>query len=153
MNSSYREFCYWPRWFYVLLILPMLVVPVLAFFATSESERWAALIPVPIFVAVLVWFGRLELRADAGGVFYGFRNASNFVPWSRVNSMEPEDYRFSRYWGWGWRIGGVRDRAYSLLGYKRGVRLRFEDEKGREWSIFLSSRDPAAMCRHAPSPG
>jgi hypothetical protein len=98
-------------------------------------------------LAVIAFFARLEWRTDGDGISYGFGRPSNFVPWSRVRSMEPDDYRFSRYRGWGWRIGGVRDRAYSLLGYKRGVRLVIEDEKGRAWSIFLASRDPEAACR------
>jgi len=92
------------------------------------------------------------MRVTADGVSYGLFKASNFVPWSRVDSLEPEIYRFSRYRGWVGvgAIGGARDRAYSLLGYKRGVRLRFQHENGRAWSVFLASRDPEAICRITP---
>jgi hypothetical protein len=45
--------------------------------------------------------------------------------------------------GWGYRIGWRKgDRAYSVLGHRRGVRLKFGDEAGRDWSVFLSCSDP-----------
>ena len=149
MKSPYRELCYWPRWFYVLMAAIMIGLPVALFVVMEDHERWPALAPIPVVLAVLCWFSRLEIRADADGIAYGFLRASNFVPWARVKSLEPEDYRFTHYWGWGWRVGGIRDRGYTVLGYKRGVRLRFEDDRGREWSVFLSSGDPESVCRNA----
>ena len=100
-GSCYREYCYWPRWFYALLILPTFVLPLVAFFAVDHAERWPVLIAFPIFLVMLVWFGRMEVRVDDGGFSYGFWRASNLVPWSRVRSVEPAGYRFSQYWGWG----------------------------------------------------
>ena len=71
------------------------------------------------------------------------------LPWERMRAAETEKYPLRRYLGWGWRIGGRRDRAYSLIGPTHGVRIRFDDERGRDWSVFLSSRDPEAAVRAA----
>ena len=57
----------------------------------------------------------------------------------------PEDYSATRYMGWGYRFGWEsRDRACSIIGQRRGVRLVFDDEKGRRWKVFLSCSDPEA---------
>ncbi len=105
---------------------------------------------VPVAVAALLayswWRLRwLELRLDAEGAAFGFGGLKRVVPKERLRSARVEDYSVGRYMGWGYRIGWrTRDRAYSLPGCPRGVRLEFDDARGRLWSVYLSSRDPDA---------
>ena len=62
----------------------------------------------------------------------------------RILAAREETYSPARYMGWGYRVGwGRRDRAYSVIGCRTGLRLQFEDARGREWSVFLACRDPA----------
>ena len=70
------------------------------------------------------------------------------IPRERIVSAQVELYSFSRYMGYGYRFGWEsRDRAYSVAGYREGVRLEFDDEKGRRWSVFVSCSDPGAAVR------
>ncbi|MHC4937558.1 MAG: hypothetical protein ACYTHK_01150 [Planctomycetota bacterium] len=143
--ESYHERCGWPFWFHCLLGTLTLGTAI----AVMLSGAWPALLGA----AVLGWawyrFAWVELRVGAEGVEYGFRGLRNRVPRDRISGLEVEKYRLAKYLGWGWRIGGKRDRAYSVIGPSSGVRLRFEDEQGRDWSIFVSSRAPESAVRAA----
>ncbi|MHC4848666.1 MAG: hypothetical protein ACYTEG_09455 [Planctomycetota bacterium] len=143
--DTYHERSTWPIWFHVLFGLLACVVPV----ALVISGEWIGVVVALIFGGIWYRFAWVEIRISQQGVEYGFRGLNNHVPWERMRSIEAEKYPFRRYLGWGWRIGGRRDRAYSLIGPSHGVRIRFEDERGRDWSIFLSSRDPEAAVRAA----
>ena len=144
----YHERCAWPlscRLAYGALIVGM---PLIAVISGDPIGVWV-FGGVSLLLAIvgyrLAW---VEFRIGEEGVEYGFRGLRNFVPWSRIHALEAETYPL-RYLGWGYRIGGRRDRAYSVIGPRRGVRLRFEDEQGKEWSIFLSSRTPEAAVEAA----
>jgi hypothetical protein len=108
---------------------------------------------LPLFLAVvmtLVWWRLRYLRIEAGprGLAFGFGKGGRVVPADRILSLEPERYSFARYMGWGYRMGWKpRERAYSLIGYGRGLRVRFLDQQGREWDVFLSCRDPEALIK------
>ena len=150
MRDPYREVLYWPRWFYVLLVLIFLGIPVAAMFYESEGSPYWALLPMGVGFVVLWLYGRMEFRVDADGVHYGFRTASNFVPWARIDSVQPERYVFLRYGGWGWRIGGRRNRAYSLIGYPRGIRVKFPRRaRARLVGVPLERRPGGRLRRRA----
>jgi len=91
-----------------------------------------------------VWRLRhVEIEFGREGVGFGFGGIRRRVPRERIVGAEPRDYPVIRYMGWGYRFGWEpRDRAYSVLGCRRGVLLTFDDERGRRWKVFLSSRAP-----------
>jgi hypothetical protein len=85
----------------------------------------------------------IELEFGPDGAGFGFGRVTRRVPRERILLAEPAAYPVARFMGWGYRLGWQpRERAYSILGCPRGIRLRFLDEEGREWTVFLSSRDP-----------
>ncbi|MEM8884417.1 MAG: hypothetical protein AAGD14_10125 [Planctomycetota bacterium] len=132
----------WPLWFRVLF-LGVAGAPTLLILLLGEPrDLWIGLIAT--FLLLLVWrkLARVDVQVDEEGLQFGFGGLHNRVPWSRVRRFEAEDYRALRYGGWGYRMAGWRDRAYSVLGERRGVRVEFEDEKGKVSKIFLSCPDP-----------
>ncbi len=79
------------------------------------------------------------------GIAFGFGRPSRQVPTDRIRNAQAVDYSFTRYMGWGYRIGWKpRERAYSIMGYGRGIQIAFLDDQDREWNVFLSARDPDA---------
>jgi hypothetical protein len=154
-GKVYREVVDWPLWFHLLMGL----VSVGALWGCVEGFRDpepAWLPPVLCLTALSLlgvwWFFRhLEIEVGPEGVGYGFGGIRRRVPRERIAGLEVETYSVARYMGWGYRIGwGKGDRAFSLIGYRRGLRLHFTDERGKEWHIFLSSADPdAAVAAYA----
>ncbi len=147
--EGYRERVRWPLWFH--LIFAGFVALNLAVVAKvgEGAPPMASLVPVAVaaLLAYIWWRLRwLDLRLDATGAAFGFGGLKRVVPRERIRSARVEDLSFGKYMGWGYRIGwqGSRDRAYSLPGCPRGVRLDFDDARGRRWSVHLSSRHPDA---------
>ncbi|MHC4222966.1 MAG: hypothetical protein ACYSX0_18980 [Planctomycetota bacterium] len=143
--KAYRERVSWPLWFHLLMggaVLGSLIGAL-----PADAGLWR-LIPLAVCLTLsAVWWGMRYLHVELGpdGAIFGFGGPKRTVPPERIHSAEPEDYSVARYMGWGYRIGWKKgDRAYSVLGYSRGVRLKFGDEAGREWSVFLSCSDPRA---------
>jgi len=94
---------------------------------------------------VLVFFRSVVLEFGPEGAAFGFSRPKRRVSRDRIVAAEVETYDVARYMGWGYRLGWKpRDRAYSVLGAPRGVRLTFDDEQDRRWSVFVSSREPEA---------
>jgi len=91
-----------------------------------------------------------EVEFSPEGVAFGFGGLHKRVPADRIVSLQPEDYSAARYMGWGYRFGWKsRDRAYSLVGTRTGVRLVFSDARGRTWSVYLATRAPLEALRAA----
>ena len=145
--ETYRERVVWPGWFYLLLIICQLLLAYSAIRMAPEHGL-LALLPAAILVVVGYVFWRMrfvELEFGPEGAAFGFGGLRRRVPLERIESAEPEAYSVARYMGWGYRFGWTpRDRAYSVIGWPRGVRLVFDDERNRRWTIFLVSRDPEA---------
>jgi len=147
----YTETVRWPAWFHALLGAAVILM-VVGVVRTLFREGWTpvALFPLPLaglFAYVWWHFRHLQLEIGAGAVKFGFGHPGRTVPAERIESMEPETYSFLRYMGWGWRLGWrPRDRAWSVLGYRRGIRLRYRDDRGALWSVFVSSNDPERAC-------
>jgi hypothetical protein len=142
--AAYRERVLWPGPMYLLLGLLLVGAPVAL--AVRVGFSWTlAIVLVPfLLTACALWRMRfLELEFGREGAAFGFGGIRRRVPGARILEAVPADYAVARFMGWGYRLGWEpRERAYSILGCRRGVRLRFEDERGRTWKIFLSSRDP-----------
>jgi len=140
----YREQVVWPVWSRLVYLALMAAAPLLVMLS-GEIEAWPIALGIVVVLAFVGYrLATVDIRIDGEGVAYGFRGLRNRVPWSRIHAVSAEPYRFTRYLGWGYRIGGRRDRGYALLGYPRGLRVEFCDERGRDWSVFLSSADPEA---------
>jgi len=137
----YRERVPWPGW--SLLMLGFVLVG-----GYVALRGWAlAGAALPLFLAAYaVWRVRfLEIEFGPGGIAFGFGRITRRVPRERVLGVEVMDYHVARYMGWGYRLGWEpRERAYSVLGCRRGVLVRFMDDRARPWKVFLSSRTPEA---------
>jgi len=145
--DPYRERVAWPSWFYVVLGVALAV----GVFGTAgalarHGPRLGAGVALAALLAVAVVFWRLRyvvLEFSPAGASFGFGRLRRHVPADRIVSAEAEPYSVARYMGWGYRMGWQpRDRAYSVIGCGRGVRLVFDDERGRRWKVFLACREP-----------
>ncbi|MHC4974101.1 MAG: hypothetical protein ACYTG3_17415 [Planctomycetota bacterium] len=148
--EPYRERVAWPGWFYLVLAAALAVgiFGTAGVVARHGPGSYGALVALVALVAVAYVLWRLryiELEFGPEGAAFGFGRLSRQVPADRIVSAETEAYSVTRYMGWGYRMGWeARDRAYSVIGCGRGVRLVFDDERGRRWKVFLSCRDPEA---------
>ena len=149
--APYCERVTWPMWFH--LIMAMVVGIALASAAGILRRGEAVLFAlVPFFGAALVgyvWWRMRVLIIEFGpeGAAYGFGRGNNRVPIESIESATPEEYRVTRYMGWGWRLGReAGDRAYSVIGYPRGVRLIYQAANDRRRSVFLTCSRPDDAC-------
>jgi hypothetical protein len=144
-TGLHRERVTWPGWFLVSLVLVLVGGYGAALGAFGSTPLWTLLLALPLLLAGYgVWRLRfLEIEFGREGVGYGFGGIRRRVPRGRVHLAEAKNYPLARYMGWGYRIGWEpRERAYSVLGCRRGVLLTFDDERGRRSKVFLSSREP-----------
>jgi len=138
----------WPIWIHLLLLVGV-GLSVHGGLAGLRDEDPVPFAYVPFGVALVlaaVWWRMRFLYVEFGpeGAAFGFGGPRRRVPRERISTAVVERYRAARYLGWGYRLGwGRGDRAYSVIGYRRGVRLVFEDDRGT-WSIFISCEDPEA---------
>lgn len=142
---TYRERVRWPGFLLVALALVLVVGCVVL---VGAAPTWGfALAALPLLVvAYAIWRMRfVDLEFGQEGVGFGFGRISHRVPRSRILGADAIDYPAARFMGWGYRIGWERgERAYSVIGCRRGVLLRYTDERGRNRKVFLSSRTPEA---------
>lgn len=142
--ATHHERVQWPGWLFPSLGM-VLVAGLVALGGGPSWTLVAALLPLALAIYVLWRMRHVEIEFGPGGVGFGFGGLRNRVPKERIVAAEAADYPAARYMGWGYRIGaGPRERAYSVLGCRRGVLLLFDDERGRRWKVFLSSRAPEA---------
>lgn len=137
----YRERVPWPGW---SLILAGFVLAG----GYVASRGWEiALVALPLFLAAYVFWRVRFLAIESGpdGIAFGFGGIRRRVPRGNIVAVEAMDYPAVRYMGWGYRLGWEpRERAYSVLGCRRGILVRFTDDRGRPCKVFLSSRTPEA---------
>jgi hypothetical protein len=146
--DRYSERVGWPAWLHLVMVVCVVAgaLGALPFFRGQGGAIHLVPLGVAAVLALVWWKMRfLCLEIDAEEVSFGFGRPGRVVRRARVRTAAPEDYSAIRYMGWGYRIGGPpRDRAYSVIGCRRGVRLVFADEQDREWSVFVACRDPEA---------
>ncbi len=139
----------WPAWVHILVFCPV----GLAIYAGIEAFRqrgwdWG-LLPFAVVSSIgVVWwrFRYLFVTVDPTELTVGFGPLRRVIARARIQSVTIEEYPVSRYMGWGYRIGWKKgDRAYSIPGPGRGVRIEYDDENGDPWSIFVSSFEPEAL--------
>jgi hypothetical protein len=143
--ATYHERVRWPGWFLLALGI-VLVGSYAALGASGAAPTWAFLLAFGPFLLVsyALWRLRfLEIEIGPLGLGFGFGGVRRRVPRERIVAVEVKAYPVTRYMGWGYRLGWEqRERAYSVLGCARGVLVTFDDERGRRWKVFLSSREP-----------
>ena len=142
----YREKLTWPAWVHLALGA---AVGLSTYGGVNLLRRsWQGWIAIGLALVLgYIWFRirYLVLEISPDGIAFGFGKPGRRVPGGRIRSAEPTEYSFARYMGWGYRIGWKpRERAYSLIGYPRGLRVVFADDRDRIWDVYLSSRDPEA---------
>lgn len=147
--DTYRERVRWPVWLHLLVGLAVCFIGGIGLLGLlRDGPGWSVALSgaVALSVGYVWWRVRyLDLEIGPAGAAFGFGGLRRRVPRARLRSAAPEDYSVARYMGWGYRIGWrPGERAYSVLGHGRGVRLVFEDENGRTWDVFLSCGDPEA---------
>ena len=146
--ETYRERVPCPGWFQFVLLVAMGVLAYAAAAMLARGALGGAAVPGAVLtvLAIVLWRMRfIALEFGPEGAAFGFGGLNRRVPRDRIETAAPESYSVARYMGWGYRFGWqARDRAYSMIGYPRGIRLVFLDDRGRRWHVFLSSRDPEA---------
>ena len=145
--EPYREIVRWPAWVHLVVWICIGAAGGSAVGAVRRAGLGPGVLLACVVAAVIayVWWRMRHVALEFGpeGAAFGFGGLGTRVPAARITGAWPEDYRLSRYMGWGWRIGTQPgDRAYSVIGCSRGVRLEFVNERGKRYSVFLASRDP-----------
>lgn len=138
----YRERVPWPGW--SLLLAGFALAG--GYVASRGYE--IALAALPLFLAAYVFWRVRFLAIESGpdGIAFGFGGIRRHVPRGNIVAVEAMDYPAARYMGWGYRLGWEpRERAYSVLGCRRGILVRFTDDRGRPCKVFLSSKAPEAV--------
>ncbi len=139
----------WPVWVHLALgtVVGLSLYGGIGLIAASW-QSW-----IPLGTAGLlgfIWWRIRFLVVETGpdGIAFGFGRPGRRVTRDKIKSAEAVDYSFGRYMGWGFCIGWKpRERAYSIMGYPRGLQVSFLDEQDREWNVFLSCTDPEAGVR------
>ena len=129
----------------------MLLVGVVLSVVGGVADPWPfGVVPFGVALTLLiVWWRVRYLHVEFGpdGAAFGFTGPRRRVLREQIQSARVEDYSAVRYMGWGYRIGWkTGDRAYSVIGQRRGVRLEFTDERG-SWSVFVACSDPDEAIR------
>lgn len=153
--SPHAERIYWPVWCHLLIALPCILglMGVVALLTGAREASLVDWITCLLFLGIgWVWWRMryFEVQYGPEGVAFGFGGLRRKVPADRIVTLKLEEYAPLRYMGWGYRIGWrARDRAYSLIGTRTGIRLEFTDARDRTWSLFLATRDPEEALRAA----
>ena len=148
--ETYRERLTWPLWLHgaVVLVWGAAFVGLVLLLLRHGPRIDQAVAAAILLVVAYVWWRvrHLDVVAGAEALEFGFGGGRRRVPADRIVSAEPEEYSAVRYMGWGYRLGWDKgERACSVLGYPRGVRVCFDDERGRRWNVFLSCRSPESV--------
>jgi len=160
---EHRERLRWPGWLRLALTLMglILVASLVGLIREAGAKvgppaRIAHLLAIGMLILLggLCWYFRyLEVRFSPDGIGYGFGRIRRLIPRECILSLEVCAYDWLRYMGWGWRIGPARgERAYSVLGHPRGLRVVFRRADASEASLFLSCADPEAAMRALDRP-
>ena len=145
----YREEVSWPVWFHLIFaaVVALCAGAAIAALRRSGLGLHSAVLLASALLAAGAWWRMRHVALEVGPdeVAFGFGGLRRRVPRARIEALERETYPVARYMGWGYRFGWKpRDRAYSIIGRREGLRLRFRDERDRTWHIFLACSDPQA---------
>lgn len=145
--KSYRETVSWPLWCHVLFGAAALFCLVSGAIVVADG-RWSGVPGVAAGAAMVlagVMMRNVTVEAGPEGIAFGFVRPRRRVSREQLIEAQEEVYSPTRYMGWGYRFGWKpRERAYSVIGCRRGVRVRFRDARG-EWTVFVSCRNPGRI--------
>ncbi len=154
----HHERVHWPGWLVLIAVLMALLLAGSSIGMVrglaAEPDRPTHLLQVLgivllVVMATICWrFRFLEISFGQEGIGYGFGRIRKRIASEQILAVEAVAYDWVRYMGWGWRIGPTPgERAYSILGCPRGVRVAFRRADGSQVSLFLSAEDPDAAIR------
>ena len=143
--ETYRERLTWPLWLHgaVVLVWGAAFVGLVLLLLRHGPRIDQAVAAAILLVVAYVWWRvrHLDVVAGAEALAFGLGGGRGGVPAGGVQ-LEPRSTPAL----WGYRLGWDKgERACSVLGYPRGVRVCFDDERGRRWNVFLSCRSPESV--------
>lgn len=94
----------------------------------------------------LINFTNLVVAVTDTGAHFAFGVFHKRLALPDITGVEPRDYRWTEYGGWGIRWAMKGKRAWSVVGVKRGVLITL-NEKGKARSYFISSRKPEELAQ------
>lgn len=117
----------------LLTVLPMVL---------GMSMEWAAaLVAIPILFVVWMLFSVLRVTVSEGSVKVQYGLFGPTIPIAAIESAEPTTYRWSRFGGWGIRLGPGGEWLYNMPGDEgRAVRVVWRDAKGRARKTLIGSK-------------
>ena len=119
------------------VVLPVLGI---AGYAAWQDPAGAWPLLAVVVLSVLLFTGALRTSVDTDGVRLVLRPIwRRFQPWAEVESAVVEPYRWTRFGGWGIRLGRGAI-AYSVWG-PHAVRLLLAGKR----DLVIGTRDPKAL--------
>lgn len=141
---AYAESVPSSRWTLLTVALAAAATAIAGLLSLVAGERLGGallLLAGAVLGAVVLVFGRLAIRVDAGELRFGFGPLGVRLPAARIEAVEVERYRWLPYGGWGIRFATAGRRAWSVPFQGQGVSVRTVE--GTRY--HLSSRRPREL--------
>ncbi len=119
------------------------------FLTLPEGARWAALMPLPsalITAACAVLFVTLRVAVTRSHVHVQYGLAGPKIAVERITAVRAERYSWREWGGWGVKMRGKGQWAYSSTAAgDGGVRIEHLGEDGAPCVTWVSAKDPAVL--------
>jgi hypothetical protein len=134
-------------WFFALMGAIALISGgsvVTAAISTGRFAPLAALLfTLPLLAFITLMFSHLRLTVTATQVIVQYGLFGPKIPVAGIEHVSAEDYHWTKYGGYGIRVGLDGTLAYSVPGAGgKVVRSHYRDAKGGEKKVVVSSDDP-----------
>lgn len=141
MKPIFREIQHAPAWWWLLLVMPSIVIAGVIMFVEQDAPTW-----LPPFVILMsgfpmLFFGRMSTEIDRAGITVRL----GFIPiirkridFQRIAEMKADRYDALReYGGWGYKVSR-KGKAMMLAG---DLGVRIVTENGERWLIGSNNPD------------
>ncbi|MDA1257889.1 MAG: hypothetical protein O3C10_08615 [Chloroflexi bacterium] len=105
---------------------------------------FVTLLSVGAFLFVYLNFLTLRIRVSGGRFTIAYGVVRHSIHIDQIESIEHQKYRWTRYGGWGYRLGMHGRRAWSVPGVPEGVVVMLH-ESGKRREYFVSSLTPELL--------
>jgi hypothetical protein len=142
----YRDKIIAPRWFHLLMSLPLLC-SLIAALATGGGmiDLLPLLVAVPLLLFVWLTFSVLRITVSREQVVLQYGLLGPKIDVASLVSAEAVEYDWKRFGGWGIRRNMRGEWAYNMMGDAgHAVRLVYREGK-RERILYVSSHHPALL--------
>jgi hypothetical protein len=96
---------------------------------------------IPLFIGVIFWIIRFDIRIDESGIYYRFypiHARQRKIEWQEISKVYVRTYKpMMEYGGWGWRYSLRNGRAFNISG-NQGLQIIFKDGK----KLLLGTKRP-----------